>query len=87
MMGSGTAIIGDMRKTVEKGTFVYVPQGVWHGLENPKDEVRLLWMVSPPGLENFFREVGTPPGIEPRKLTPDQLNDIARNHGTSFKIQ
>jgi mannose-6-phosphate isomerase-like protein (cupin superfamily) len=85
--GSGTAIIGDTRKTVDKGAFVYVPQGVWHGLENPKNEVRLLWMVSPPGLENFFREVGTSPGIEPRKLTPEQLNDIARKHGTSFKTQ
>src|SRR5262245_62064488 len=58
--GSGTAIIGDSRKSVEKGAFVYVPQGVWHGLENPNGEVRLLWMVCPPGLENFFREVGTP---------------------------
>jgi len=85
--GSGTAIIGDSRKAVEKGAFVYVPQGVWHGLENPNGEVRLLWMVSPPGLENFFREVGTPRGREPRKLTPEQLNDIARKHGTSFKTQ
>ena len=85
--GSATAIVGDTRTTVAKGAFVYVPKGVWHGLENPKDEVRLVWIVSPPGLENFFREVGTPPGIEPRKLTLEQLNDIARKHGTSFKTQ
>jgi mannose-6-phosphate isomerase-like protein (cupin superfamily) len=85
--GSGTAIIGDTRKPVEKGAFVYIPQGVWHGVENPQNEMRLLWIVSPPGLENFFREVGTPPGVEPRKLTPEQLNDVARKHGTSFKTQ
>jgi len=85
--GSATAIVGDTRTTVAKGAFVYVPRGVWHGLENPKDEVRLVWIVSPPGLESFFREVGTPPGTEPRKLTLEQLNDIARKHGTSFKTQ
>jgi mannose-6-phosphate isomerase-like protein (cupin superfamily) len=84
--GSCTAILGDSRKAVGKDTFVYVPKGVWHGLENPKDEVRLVWIVSPPGLENFFRDVGTPPGTKPRNLTLDQMNDIARKHGTSFKI-
>jgi len=85
--GSGTAIIGDTRKRVEKGAFVYIPQGVWHGVENPQNEMRLLWIVSPPGLENFFREVGTPPGVEARRLTPEQLSDIARKHGTNFKTQ
>jgi len=84
--GRGTAIIGDTRKAVEQGSFVYVPQGVWHGVENPAGEMRLVWIVSPPGLEGFFREVGTPPGTEPRKLTPEQLNDIARKHGTSFRV-
>lgn len=83
--GSGTAIVGETRKAVERGSFVYVPQGVWHGIENPGGEMRLLWIVCPPGLEGFFREVGSLPGAELRKLTPEQLNDIARKHGTSFK--
>ena len=84
--GSGTAVVGETRKTVERGSFVYVPQGVWHGIENPGGEMRLLWIVCPPGLEEFFREVGSAPGTELKKLTPEQLNDIARKHGTSFKI-
>jgi len=82
--GGGTAILGEARKTVEAGTIIYIPRGVWHGVENP-NEMDLLWVVTPPGLEGFFREVGTSPGTPPRTLTPEQLNDIARKHGTRFK--
>ena len=83
--GGGTAILGDARKTVEAGTTIYVPQGVWHGVENPGNEMHLLWVVTPPGLEGFFREIGTPPGAPLKALTPAQLSDIARKHGTGFK--
>ena len=75
--GGGAAILGDTRKTVEAGTTIYVPQGVWHAVENPGNEMHLLWVVTPPGLEGFFREIATPPGAPLKALTPEQLSDIA----------
>ena len=44
-----------------------------------------MWLVSPPGLEGFFREIGAPPETELKVLTPGQMEEIARKHGTIFK--
>jgi quercetin dioxygenase-like cupin family protein len=83
--GTGFGILGDTRMSVEKGSAMYVPTGVWHGVENPDSALLLLWVVAPPGLESFFREVSSAPGAPPKQLTREQLNEIARKHGMQFK--
>ena len=55
--GTGFGILDDVRAPVEKGSAIYVPKGVWHGVENRNSELLLLWVVAPPGVEAFFREV------------------------------
>jgi len=52
--GTGFGVLGDARMPVEKGSAIYIPKGVWHGVENPDSELLLLWVVAPPGLEAFF---------------------------------
>jgi mannose-6-phosphate isomerase-like protein (cupin superfamily) len=83
--GKGFGILGDERMAVEKGSAIYVPTGVWHGVENPDSELLLLWVVAPPGLEEFFREVGSAPGAPPKQLTREQLSEIAQKHGMRVK--
>jgi mannose-6-phosphate isomerase-like protein (cupin superfamily) len=83
--GTGFGILGDTRMSIEKGSAVYVPTGVWHGVENPDSELLLLCVVAPPGVEAFFREVGSAPGAPPKQLTREQLNEIAQKHGMRFK--
>jgi mannose-6-phosphate isomerase-like protein (cupin superfamily) len=83
--GTGLGILGDKRMPIEKGSAMYIPKGVWHGVENPDNELLLLWVVAPPGLEAFFREVASAPGAPPKQLTREQLNEIARKHGMQFK--
>ena len=83
--GSGTATLGDGKRPVEPGTTIYIPAGVWHGVENSSNEMELVWVVSPPGLEGYFREIGAPPGTELKVLTPSQMDEIARKHGTTFQ--
>jgi quercetin dioxygenase-like cupin family protein len=83
--GTGFAVLGDKRMPLEKGSAIYIPKGVWHGVENPDSELLLLWVVAPPGLEAFFREVASPPGAPAKQLTREQLNEIARKHGMQFK--
>lgn len=83
--GDGFGILGDTRMSVEKGSAIYVPTGVWHGVENPDSELLLLWVVAPPGVEAFFREVSSAPGAPPKQLTREQLNEIAQKHGMQFK--
>jgi mannose-6-phosphate isomerase-like protein (cupin superfamily) len=83
--GTGFGILDDTRMSVEKGSAIYIPKGVWHGVENPDSELLLLWFVAPPGIEAFFREVASAPGALPRQLTHEQLNEIAQKHGIQFK--
>ena len=83
--GTGFGILDDTRMSVEKGSAIYIPKGVWHGVENPDSELLLLWVVAPPGLETFFREVSSAPGAPPIQLTREQLNEIAQKHGIQLK--
>lgn len=83
--GRGFGILDERRVPIEKGSAVYVPRGVWHGVENPDAELQLLWVVAPPGIEAFFREVAAHPGEPARAFTPEQLDEIARRHGMSFR--
>jgi mannose-6-phosphate isomerase-like protein (cupin superfamily) len=83
--GTGFGILDDTRTPVEKGSAIYIPKGVWHGVENPDSELLLLWVVAPPGLETFFREVSSALGTPPKQLTREQLNEIAQKHGIQLK--
>ena len=83
--GRGLAILGEQKKDVGQGDTVFIPHGVWHGVESSGIAIDLLWIVTPPGLEGFFRETGVSPGAPPRVLTPAQINDIGRKHGVRFK--
>ena len=65
---------------------IYIPKGAWHGFENASSELLLLWVVAPPGLDAFFREIASMPGEAPKpSLNLDQLNEIADKYGTSFR--
>jgi quercetin dioxygenase-like cupin family protein len=83
--GGGTFILDDVPHAVEKGGSIFIPRNTWHGFENPDRELILLWIVTPPGLDGFFREIATHPGVAPVTRTKDQVNEIARRYGTEFR--
>ena len=56
-------------------------------MENPESEVELLWIVTPPGLDDFFRALGVRPGEEPKQLTSEEFSDISRKHGMRVKTE
>jgi quercetin dioxygenase-like cupin family protein len=83
--GTGIFILNDVRHAFEKGGTIVIPKNNWHGFENPEHELLLLWIVSPPGLENFFRETCNAPGGPPKQLTREQIRAMARKYGTEFR--
>jgi|GEM_PF-417227 len=86
--GKGKALLDQEEVDVEPGTTIYIPRGVWHGVENTSDEeAEIIWVVAPPGLENFFREAGAPPGAEAEYLTPEQMEEINRKHGITVRAR
>ena len=83
--GSGTFMLNDVPHDFEKGGTIFIPKNAWHGFSNPDHELLLLWIVAPTGLDGFFRETCNPPGVPPKQLTKDQVNQIARKYGTEFR--
>ena len=83
--GSGIFILNDVRHSFDKGGTIFIPKNSWHGFANPDHELLLLWMVMPAGLDGFFRETCNPPGVPPKQLTREQINQIAGKYGTEFR--
>jgi mannose-6-phosphate isomerase-like protein (cupin superfamily) len=83
--GSGTVTLNDVRHSFEKGGTIFIPKNSWHSFENPDHELLLLWIVTPAGLDGFFRETCSPPDTPPKQLTKDQIKAIALKHGTEFR--
>ena len=83
--GRGIFILDDVRHSFEKGGTIFIPKNSWHGFENPDRELLLLWIMSPAGLDGFFRETCTPPGVPPKQFTREQIKEIALKYATEFK--
>ena len=67
--GSGIFTLNDAQHRFEKGGTIFIPKNAWHGFANPDHELLLLWIMAPPGLEGFFRDTCSPPGVPPKQLT------------------
>ena len=83
--GGGSFILNDVHHPFAEGGTIFIPKNSWHGFANPDHELLLLWIVSPAGLDGFFRETCTSPGEPPKQFTHHQINDIARKYATEFK--
>ena len=83
--GGGTFTLNDVPHPFEKGATIFIPKNSWHGFANPDHELLLLWMVSPAGLDGFFRETCNPPGVPPKQFTRQQINEVARKYATEFR--
>jgi quercetin dioxygenase-like cupin family protein len=83
--GSGSFTLNDVRHSFQKGATIFIPKNSWHGFENRDHELLLLWIVTPGGLDGFFRETCSPPGVPPKQLAREQIREIARKYGTEFR--
>jgi mannose-6-phosphate isomerase-like protein (cupin superfamily) len=83
--GEGTVVLDDVRHSFAKGSTIFIPKMTWHGFENPDRELLLLWVVTPAGLDSFFRATCSPPGAPAKGLSPEQIREIALKYGTEFR--
>lgn len=79
--GIGKLIIENDTILVKEGDAIYVPPGHWHGFENDEDSLYIIFVVTPPGLEDYFRETETNKG-----LTSEQRDEISRKHDQILKM-
>src|SRR5215472_6583326 len=83
--GRGTFILSDVPHSFEQGATIFIPKNSWHGFANPDHELLLLWVVSPAGLDGFFRETCNPPGVPTKQLAREQIKEIAKKYATEFR--
>jgi quercetin dioxygenase-like cupin family protein len=83
--GSGTVTLNDVRHSCERGGTIFIPRNTWHSFSSPDQELLLLWVVVPAGLDGFFRETCSSPGEPQKELTREQINAIALKYGTEFR--
>ncbi len=59
--GTGYAELDGERHELEEGTLILVGRAVQHIIYNTgKAQMKILWQISPPGLEDWFRAIGRP---------------------------
>jgi len=69
------------------GSLAYTPRGIGHSFHVDSDEACLLLFFGPAGIEEFFREVATPPGWFGQPPPEEPLKDretiveIMNRHG------
>lgn len=85
VLSGRVAVWLDGRETdAEPGTFLLVRRGRPHALRRLTDEpVRMLTLVSPAGMEQFFQAVADA-GEEELLADPERLVELAAEHGTEI---
>jgi mannose-6-phosphate isomerase-like protein (cupin superfamily) len=84
--GSGTVTLGEERVEVKAGSTVFVPQDTWHGLENTGTELlKMFWVFSPAGFEQYFRDMGSRPGDPPINRSDDEWHQVDQKHAITYK--
>jgi mannose-6-phosphate isomerase-like protein (cupin superfamily) len=59
--GEGWAEVGEQRYEVRPETTILIGRGVQHKVQNTgPGQMRLLWMIAPAGLEDWFSAIGRP---------------------------
>jgi mannose-6-phosphate isomerase-like protein (cupin superfamily) len=79
--GRGAAVFDGRRMPVRSGSMIFVRRRVWHGVENTgRGDLQLVWIISPPGLEEMFRDISVRKGGRPRPMTRDEFASLVRRH-------
>ena len=78
LSGTFAAVLGDHEIEATSGDLVFKPRGQWHTFWNPGDvPTRVLEIISPAGLEEFFRLVDAPEAEQ----DPEKIAELAARIG------
>jgi len=87
--GEGTALIDGERHPMRPGAVIVLPFDVEHSFLNdsPDAELKLLWIMAPHGLEDFFAAIGRPrrPGEPTPAPFPRPADVLAIEARTVFR--
>ena len=77
------AIVGNVQRELGPGGSVWLPRGVPYRIHTTGDTpVRLLMLLTPPGLEKFFAEIDAL--LADAKLSPPMIAEAAAKYGVTI---
>lgn len=81
--GRGVFVVGDDRRELGAGDFVIVPRGAAHALAKARgQDLRMLVITSPAGLEQFFVEVQNRQAPTGSSMREEDVVALAAEFGT-----
>ena len=84
--GEGTLTLDEESIEVKTGDVVFVPRGMWHGLDNTgKENLLMVFQYSPAGFEEYFIENGTPVGMPAKEKTEEEYAITEKKYGMVYK--
>ena len=79
--GRGTAVFDGRSVPIRTRSTIFVRRGVWHGVDNTsRADLHLIWIISPPGLEEMFRDISVRKGRRPEPMSRDEFAALVRRH-------
>ena len=84
--GEGVLTLDEEFVEVKTGDVVFVPRGIWHGLDNTgKENLRMVFQYTPSGFEEYFIENGTPVGMPAKERTEEEYAMTEKKYGMVYK--
>jgi len=85
--GKASVTLGDDKYLADSGSLIFVPKGVWHGLQNPYSNQHLvmLGIFSSTGIEKYFRGFSVNEGEDWFKWDEEKELEFERSHGVVYK--
>ena len=75
--GEVTVTLGGAKQVVKRGATIYIPLGVWVGVENTgKETASVLFIFPQPGFDEYVRQVASRPGEPEKKLTDKEYHEL-----------
>jgi quercetin dioxygenase-like cupin family protein len=81
--GTATVTLGTRRQPANAGAMIFIPENEWVGLENTgKGTMKILFVFSALGFEEYLRATSVPEGQEAKPFTPDELREVRQKYQT-----
>ncbi|RYE56071.1 MAG: cupin domain-containing protein, partial [Sphingobacteriales bacterium] len=83
--GEGKLTLDENVYDVKTGDVVFVPRGIWHGLDNSgSEDLRMVFQYTPAGFEQYFIENGTLVGMPAKERTEEEYAVTEKKYGMVY---
>ncbi len=85
--GNGTAVLGDKSYNIEAGDFIFIPKNLDHKIRKYDSTgiLKIVFFMDKPGLLEFFKQRHKQFFVDKKRMTLEELNNVAEKYGTHFK--